>query len=76
LQYGGNELMQKVFSGVRPAVVGLMIVSVFKLQKSVSKNTLNIMIFVGSFAAILLKVHPILVVISAGAIGFFIHRGE
>jgi len=76
LQYGGNELMQKVFSGVRPAVVGLMIVSVFKLQKSVTKNTLNIMIFVGSFAAILLKVHPILVVISAGAIGFFIHRGE
>lgn len=76
LQYGGNAILEKVFLGVRPAVVGLMIVSVFKLQKNVTKNMLNIVIFIACFIAILINIHPILVVLTAGLVGFVAHKGD
>lgn len=68
--YGSSSLIVKAFSGIRPAVIGIMIFSVYKLSKPLDKNIFSIsIIFLTMLSIIVFNVHPIIALISAGVIG-------
>ncbi|AOY75941.1 chromate transporter [Clostridium formicaceticum] len=69
--------IQLFFQGVRPAIVALILMAALKLSKSVSKTNFNIIIMVFSFMGIvLLKIHPIFVIISCAAAGLLHKKKE
>lgn len=72
-----NKYADFVFSGIRPAVVSLILFAVIKLAKNIGFSPINISITLLSIASIiLLDIHPIIVIIISGLIGFFFLRKE
>lgn len=70
-------VVQNIFSGVRPAVVSLIIYAVVKLAKSIGFKTKNLLITLGTLIGmIFLDIHPIVAVIISGFLGFFFFREE
>ncbi|MDD2482639.1 MAG: chromate transporter [Lutispora sp.] len=70
-------VVQNIFSGIRPAVVSLIIYAVIKLAKSIGFKSKNILISLGTLLGmIFLNIHPFLAVIVSGIIGFFFFREE
>ena len=70
-------VVQNIFSGIRPAVVSLIIYAVVKLAKSIGFKSKNILISLGTLLGmIFLNIHPFLAVIVSGIIGFFFFREE
>lgn len=68
--YRDSAFIIKSFSGIRPAVIGIMIFSVFKLSKPLDKNVFSIGIVLATIIAILvLNIHPIIALIISGGIG-------
>ena len=71
------KVVDYIFAGVRPAVVALIFYAVIKLLKSVGINKVNISIAsISLLLILLLDVHPIIVIIISGIIGFFLLRKE
>lgn len=71
------ELVVSMFKGIRPAVVSLILVAVVKLGKHMKKSVLNIgwgLMSLGMIA--FLGVHPILVIITSGILGYMLFRGD
>ncbi|AKL94077.1 chromate transport protein ChrA [Clostridium aceticum] len=69
--------IQLFFHGVRPAIVALILMAALKLSKPISKTDFNMVIMVLSFVSIvLLKVHPILVIISCAVAGLLHKKKE
>ena len=63
-------VVKHAFSGIRVAVVALILTSIIKLWKGSVKNYLGIMLALGSFIlGALLKISPIYIVIRAAIIG-------
>ena len=65
-----NPIVQRVFQGIRPAVVALIAVPVINLSKTANVNKRNFIVTL--LAAILVavfKITPIYVILSAGVIG-------
>lgn len=63
-------VVKHAFSGIRVAVVALILTSIIKLWKGSVKNYLGIMLALGSFIlGALLKISPIYIVILAAIIG-------
>ncbi|HCJ58131.1 chromate transporter [Lutispora sp.] len=72
-----NIMVQHIFSGVRPAVVSLIVYAVIKLAKSIGFKTKNVIISVGTLLGmIFLNIHPFIAVTASGIIGFFFFREE
>ncbi|MDO4187288.1 MAG: chromate transporter [Bacteroidales bacterium] len=70
-QFKNNEYVEKVFKGIRPAVVALIAAPTFKLGKSAKINRYTIWIPVVSALLIwLLGFSPIWIIIAAGLGGF------
>ena len=75
--FSNNALLDHIFAGVRPAVVALIVYALVKLAKSAGITKINMAIGTVALAAILLlKLHPIFVVILAGIAGMFIFKGR
>ncbi len=75
--FSNNVILEYVFAGVRPAVVALIVYALVKLAKSAGITKINMAIGLIALAAILLiKLHPIFVVILAGIAGMFIFKGK
>ncbi len=71
----GNEMVAHAFGGIRVAVCVLVIAAVIKLFKPSVKDKLTAVIFIATFAAmVLLPVSPIVIVIVAGLLGFLAKR--
>ena len=72
-----NIMVQHIFSGVRPAVVSLIVYAVIKLAKAIGFKAKNIIISVGTLLGmIFLNIHPFIAVTASGIIGFFFFREE
>lgn len=75
--FSNNAVLDHIFAGVRPAVVALIVYAVVKLAKSAGITKINMAIgLLALIAIILLKLHPILVIILAGIAGMFIFKGK
>ncbi len=73
-QYKDNQIIERVFSGIRPAVVALIFSSVYKLAKSSKINIYTGLVSLVAFAVIVfLNVSPILVILAGGlgAVAYF-----
>lgn len=70
-----KDLMEKIFKGIRPAVVSLILVAVFKLKRGVKRTTFSYIVVISTILLItILKVHPIFIIIVAGALGYFLYK--
>lgn len=77
IKYQDNLYMKNAFRGVRPAVVALILVSVYKLQKSVDKNKFTFVLFtVGLIMLIFLNLNPITVIIVSALSGYIYYGGK
>lgn len=83
LKYKSNTIVESVFMGLRPTVVGLVASAALILMTEDNFGNYktdrymfisSIIIFIVSFIAVLkLKVHPILVIVLAGIAGFLLY---
>ncbi|HIS10859.1 MAG TPA: chromate transporter [Candidatus Avibacteroides excrementipullorum] len=74
-EFQDNEVVQRVFKGIRPAVVALIAAPCFKMSKSAGLNKKNIFIpLVAVILICVLYVSPIYVIIAAGLGGFVYGR--
>jgi len=68
--YRESVYLIKVFSGVRPAVIGIMMFSVYKLYKPLKKTNFSFFIIILNIIFIIgLNIHPIISLIVSGIIG-------
>lgn len=79
-QFRGIDVIDKIFKGVRPAVVGLIISAVYKLSKGTQlKGYWFILPIISFIAIVFLKIDTIIVIIILGFCGFFkylFNKGE
>ena len=74
-QFKGNAIIERIFKGIRPAVVALIAAPTFKLAKDANINRFNIWIPVVSALLIWqLGVSPVLIIILAGLGGYLYGR--
>lgn len=74
-QFRDNETVQRIFMGIRPAVVALIAAPTFKMAQSAKINKSNIWIpIVGALMIWLLGVSPIYIIIFAGLGGYLYGR--
>lgn len=72
IKYKDNQYITKVFNGLRPAVIALIITVVIKLGKTTFLDIRSILISIVTVVSILLGLHPIIAVVGAGVIGVII----
>lgn len=72
VQVKDNQIVERIFKGIRPAVVALIAVPVIRLGKSakINKKTLIIPV-IAAISVAFLKVTPIIIIIAAAAGGIF-----
>lgn len=69
--FWGNEVVESVFRGIRPAVVALIAAPTFRLAKSANITLSNCWIpIAGALAIYLMGVNPVFVIIAAGLGGY------
>ena len=72
-----EDLMVKIFKGIRPAVVSLILVAVFKLRKGIKKNAFTYVVLTATVLLIVVfKIHPILIIVTSGTLGYFLYRNQ
>lgn len=65
-----NPIVQRVFQGIRPAVVALIAVPVINLSKTANVNKKNFIVpLLAAILVAVFKITPIYVILSAGVIG-------
>lgn len=70
-QFRDNPWVEHFFRGIRPAVVALIAIPVFRMAKNAKINRYNIWIpFVSAFLIWMFGVSPIFVVLFFGALGY------
>lgn len=70
-KFRDNEIVQRIFMGIRPAVVALIAAPTFKMAKSAKITLTNVWIpVVSAFLIWMLGVSPIYVIILAGLGGY------
>jgi chromate transporter len=73
-QYRDNEIINKIFMGIRPAVAALIFSAVYKLAKGTKQTVAKVIISVAAaLVIILLDISPIYVILAAslGSILYF-----
>lgn len=74
-QFSKNTYVAAAFSGVHPAVLGLIIASVLKIGRSVLKKWTNVALTAVLIAlGLILNLHPVLSIIFAATVGVFLFR--
>ncbi|HEY5621224.1 MAG TPA: chromate transporter [Pontiella sp.] len=75
LEFFEHPWVQKAFSGIRCAVVALMVTAVWKVGARSVNSPLQIAIAVIAFAAIAgCQAHPVLIIAAGGVLGFVLLR--
>ena len=75
--YFDHPWMQKAFSGIRAAVVALLVMAVWQVAQKSVRSLAKAIIAVGSFLAIVgLNAHPVLMIVAGGLLGFVLFRKE
>jgi chromate transporter len=77
LQLREQPLVDRIFSGIRPAVAALIAVAAFKLGKPlIKKRDTLILLILFSILAIFFDIHPIMIILGAGVLGWLIYGRE
>ena len=72
-----NVIVQHIFSGIRPAVAGLMLYAVTNLSKFLGFKIFNITIAISAFVAIaFFNIHPFLTIVIAGVLGLLSNKSR
>jgi chromate transporter len=75
--YFDHPWVQKAFAGIRAAVVAMIVMAVFQVAKKSVNSVSRIAIAAGSFLAIVgLHVHPVLMIVAGGLLGFLLFHKE
>lgn len=84
LRHRGNVLVNSVFSGLRPAVVGLLAAAALLLmttenfgsfQSSPLQFVTSSLLFIGAFVGVkYFRLSPILIIVLCGIVGAFVYR--
>lgn len=76
IRYKENRWVDALFSGLRPAIVGLIAAAALSLMTPQNfPDYKSILMCIGAFLMVkFLKVNPILMIIIAGVIGFFLFK--
>jgi len=69
-RYKDLPAVEGVMRGVRPAIVGLLAYTVWELAPGGVRDGMGIAVAVLAFAALLVKVHPAVVIAGAMAVGY------
>lgn len=73
LKFKGSQVVNAVFRGIKPAVVGMLAAVAIKLGGTSLINNTTVSIGAGSFLLMAFtKVDPTLIIIGAGAVGAFL----
>ena len=76
-KFAENPYVQRVFMGLRPAVVALIAVPVFNLAKSAGVNWKTVWACVACALAVwLIKISPVYIVLTMGLGGFLLTRKQ
>lgn len=76
-RFAENPVVRRIFTGVRPAVVALILVPVFTLAKAAGVTAKTVWICALSALAVwLLKISPVYVVLLAVLCGVLLHKKE
>lgn len=74
-QFKEFEIVEKIFKGIRPAVVALIAVPTFNMAKTINLNRYTIWIpIVSALLIYLLDVSPIYIIILSGTLGYLYGR--
>ncbi|KJS20874.1 MAG: chromate transporter [Clostridiaceae bacterium BRH_c20a] len=74
IKYGDNQLLEKMFTGIRAVVVSLIMAAVIKLYRPCIIDHWTLIIAVAAlFALIIFNIHPIIAIIGGGAAGYVIY---
>jgi len=69
-KFKDSKLIKDIFSGLRPALVGLILASAFTVGKTAIFNIQTLLIAIGIFIIInKTKTHPILAIVISGVLG-------
>ncbi len=74
IQFKNSKLVEAIFIGLRPALVGLILTSSFSIGRTAITNVYSLIIF---FIVLLIinkaKIHPIIAIISSGVLGYIMY---
>lgn len=72
-----HPLVQKAFSGIRAAVVAIMLMAVWQVGSKATRSLPKALIAICTFAAIVgLHFHPVLLIVAGGVLGWMLFRKE
>ena len=72
--YFDTVWMQKAFAGVRAAVVALIAAAVWQVGRKSIVSPMRAVLAVAAFAAAVLRVSPVLMILAGGALGLLLFR--
>ena len=72
--YRDNETVQRIFKGLRPAIVGLIITVVVKLWGTTMVDLKSILVALLVVAVVFIGLHPILAVVGGAILGLLLWR--
>jgi chromate transporter len=74
-KFGDNEIIKSAFAGVRPAVVALIAVAVFKIFKTAIKDLASLIFaLIGLIVVVIFDIHSIFVIISGAVFGLLVYK--
>ena len=74
IKYGDNQLLEKMFTGIRAVVVALIMAAVIKLYKPCIIDRWTLAFAATAFFALFIfNIHPIIAIIGGGAAGYVIY---
>ena len=73
-EFSAQTWWAKFVSGLLPVIVALIIKSSIDIGKKTIRNKLDLSIFLVALALILVGVHPLIVIVCGGILGFFRQR--
>ncbi len=75
IKFRDNQIVERVFLGIRPAIVALILAAVYKMWIKTKRTYLKLFVAIGTvFIIIFLGISPIWVVISGALVSVIYHR--
>ena len=75
IKFRNNQIVERVFLGIRPAIVALILAAVYKMWIKTNRTYLKLFVAIGTvFIIIFLGISPIWVVISGALVSVIYHR--
>lgn len=76
-EFSGNIIIEKIFMGIRPAVVALIVSAIYGLLKSASFNYIQLLLaLTTTLAIVLLDINPIYMIILGVVISIIINKNR